>query len=292
MSLSSGGKGLTASAVMLCAAVAFSSAVIYDYLAAGIPDLPAEIPFETAGEPVTVSVGEASLEAGSFRLDPLLHRPHALKDVVMRMPRYSIEADSAAMLPRGTGVVFRGADLTAKGLKGDIGTLALRGERVVFGKVRAHGTLTPLRVTSFDAGYMSLPERSLTDRKVSLGRLVDGVADDAANETKRRGGAMEFGFDRLEIAVTMLFQRGYLRNGFVNLSDGKTKVRFARGMYSARHDKVYLSGVEVTREKVRLSSKKGEIRLKTGTLILVPPVEKKTGETAETARDTFEIELK
>jgi hypothetical protein len=208
------------------------------------------------------------------------------------MPRYTVAGESATILPRGAGVVFRGADLAAKGLEGRIGTLALKGERVIFGKVRARGTLVPFRVSRFDAGSMSLPDRALTDRKLSLGRLVDGVADDTAGATAPRGGELEFGFDRLEIVVTILFQRGHIRKGFVNLSDGKTRVTFARGTYAARHDKVYLSGVEVTGGPVRLSAKKGELLMKTGTLVISPPVEKRTGETSETARQTFSLELR
>ncbi len=292
MRLSSGGKGIAASAMMLCASLVFSTAVIYDFLTAEVADVPAETPMRTIGEPVTVSVGQASLEAGSFRLDPLLHQPHALKDVVMRMPRYSIEADSATILPKKTGVVFRKADLTARGLKGAIGVLALRGERVIFRNVRARGGLVPFRVTRFEAGSMSLPELALEKKKLGLGRLVDGMSDGRTSGEGPREEEMEFGFERLEVVVTMLFQRGYISRGFMNLTDEKTKVRFARGMYSARHDKVYLTRPEVVRGSLRLSAKKGEILMKDGRLILSPPVERKTKEKVETSRDTFEIDLK
>jgi hypothetical protein len=272
--------------------VVFSSAVIYDHLTAEVADLPAETPMQTIGEPVTVSVGDASLEAGSFRLDPLLHQPHVLKGVVMRMPRYAIEGESATILQRGKGVVFRKADLTAGGLRGRIGALALAGTRIVFRDVRARGGLVPFHVTEFEAGSMSLPAQALAKKKLGLEQMVDGLSDDTPSGTDARPGAMEFGFKRLEFVVTMLFQRGFIRRGFLNLSGGKTKVRFVRGMYSVRHDKIYLTDTEVVRDTVRLFAKDAEIRMKTGTLVLSPPVEKRTGEKVETMRDIFEIQLR
>jgi hypothetical protein len=290
MRLSSSGKGLVASAVMLCATIAFSCAVIYDHLTAEPADLPAETAIETTGRPVRVRVGDTSLEAESFRLDPLLHQPHALSDVVIRMPDYSVKAQSAAIPPKGGGLSLRDADLLAEGLTGRMGVLTMQGRRIFFENVRAHGSLIPLHVTRFEVGRMSIPERSLGRKGFGLGDLVGGVSGGKA-PGKKRGRQMEFGFGRLEIVLTVLFQRGLIRRGFLNLPDGKTRVRFRRGMYTAKHRKVYMTDTVVTRGNVRLTAEDAEIRMKDGELVLLPPVEQKVGERTETLRTTFKIDL-
>jgi hypothetical protein len=290
MRLSSSGKGLAASAVMLGATVAFSSAVIYDHLTAEPAVLPAETAMETSGRPVSVRVGDTSLEAESFRLDPLLHQPHALSDVVIRMPDYSVKARSATIPPRGGGLILRDADLLAEGLTGGIGVLAMRGRRIIFEDVRARGSIIPLHVTRFEVGRMSIPERSLGRKGFGLGDLVDGVSGGKTSGRKRTR-QMKFGFGRLEVVLTILFQRGLIRRGFLNLSDGKTRVRFRRGMYTAKHRKVYMTDTVVTRGGLRLTAEDAEIRMKDGELVLLPPVQRKVGERTETLRKTFKIDL-
>jgi hypothetical protein len=290
MRLSSSGKGLAASGVMLCTTLALCAAVIYDHLTAEPADLPAETVMETTGRPVNVRVGDASLEAESFRLDPLLHQPHALSDVVIRMPDYSLKAKSATVLPGRGGLMLRDADLLAEGLTGRIGVLAMRGRRIVFEDVRARGGIAPLYVTLFEAGRMSVPERALGRKGIGLGDLVGGVSG-GNSSGKNRGRQMEFGFGRLEVVLTVLFQRGLIRRGFLNLPDGKTKVRFRRGMYTAKHRKVYMTDAVVTRGSVRLTAEDAEIRLKDGDLVLLPPVEQTVGERIEALRRTFKIDL-
>lgn len=278
-------RGVAASVSMGALVVVLSGLVAYDHLRGGSVTSPVPATLAAFGEPVHVDVGGASVEAGSFRLDPFLQRPHILDDVVVATPSYTIASDSAAINSVQNSLVFRGATLSAKDLSGSMDALVLRGTRIIFEGVEAEGGIAPLRVNRFRARRVSLPENALTKQGMGLERLVEGVSGGPVAEEARQ--PTRFGFERLEIVVTVLFQRGYIRGGFLELPDGATRIEFRRGRYSHRHAKIYVYDATVTRGTVRLTAKKARMQMGRGEFVLLPPIEKTTPEGTEIIRKSM-----
>jgi hypothetical protein len=207
------------------------------------------------------------------------------------MPAYAIRAPAATMMARKGILALHQARLESGSLEGTIDTLALTGERIVFENVEAYGRIAPLEVVRFTARRISLPERSLENRGVMLGKLVEGVSKGGSSKQKEEPRRIRFGFTRLEIVLTVLFQRGYILGGYAELTDG-TVVRVRRGTYTARHHTIYVYDVVVTGKGITRTAPKGKIYMKSGDLVLLPPSKRTCNGKTDTLRKGIAIPLK
>lgn len=281
-------KGTAASVTLLAAAFLLAASVIYDNLH---PSVLSPSPQQHAGiisRPLTASMGGALLEAKSSRIDSFLGRVHVMQGVTIKTADTVIEAESGTMLPGEDSLILKDATLKASHLHGKIETLAIGGRRVVFENVHARGTLSPLSIRRFEAGKISLPQTFLDKEEGGLKRIVGGVS---AGTQQDRHREIDFGFEELELVLTVLFQRAYISQGYARLSDG-TLVRFQSGTYSARHKKIYIRKAYVKTEKVELRSDKAEMLMKSGRLILSPPITKTEDGATDTVLKAVVIDLK
>ncbi len=281
-------KGTAASVTLLAAASLLAASVIYDNLH---PSVLSSAPQQHAGiisRPLTASMGGALLKAESSRIDSFLNHTHVMQGVSIKTEDTVIEAESGTMFPGEDSLILKDATLKASRLRGRIGTLAIKDRRVVFENVHARGTLLPLSIRRFEADRISLPKTFLDREGAGLKRIVGGVS---AGTQQDRHREIDFGFEELELVITVLFQRAYISQGYARLSDG-TLVTFQSGTYSARHKKIYIKGAHVKTENGEMRADKAEMLMKSGRLILSPPITKTENGTTDTVLKAVVIDLK
>lgn len=263
-------KRTAAATGLLAVAVSCAVCVSYDHLYPSNLSPAPTARLRVLSRPLDAKIGGVHIKAQSSSADPFLNRAYEMEGVTIRTSALTIEAPSGIMVPATGALSLEDAMLRTDGLEGTIKHLVIGGSAVVLKNLQARGTIAPLAVSSFESDSIHFPEAIFRNNGVRIEKMIGGVSA-APPATREDREEIVFGFRRLELVLTILFQRAYVSGAYAHLSDGST-VRFRTGMYSARHEKIYARGASAETSDGKLTAEKAHVLMKRGQFVLLPPI--------------------